>query len=545
MILFKTSQLAFEFRRDCKGVAVVILAIVLPVLMMTFALAIDGMQAIVLRQKLQTAADATTLAVAKRSALDDQLSANELKAYGVEFLAAQFGGAYQIVSFDVSPADASAKLQLTGTSKALFPKVFDVLALDYTVNSAAAFERVKFEIALVLDNSRSINDAELNGVKSAARELVAELIPTGSSGGNTQSMIAVIPFSGLVRLPESERDQWWIDLDDGSAPNHFDHISAISFLDSRGRTRIWRPTRGELFDQIDDHEWDGCVEHRAYPNNVRDIPATVHNPTTWYLPYFAFDIPDVIDSQLADEKDTAANDWIDDDGGACGFPSPENDFYANVGSTCKYGTPGNPVRSNGKMAIHEGDSFPRGPNYQCTISAMQPLTADRDLLDSAIDAMHNNHINVTDLSIGLIWGWHALTPAAPLEQSTEPVSDNVRKILILMSDGASAAPQSTTKNYGAWGFPGDGRIAPHIDHDSEKEDIRNALNERTLEACGNAKDDGIEVVTINYGESTVGTEVLRQCASKDDYFFEASTSSELAAVLKTVGQSIGSLRLTQ
>ena len=521
------------------------LAILLPVVLMICSIAVDGLQAVVFKQKLQNAADATILAVVKKSAVNEHISVNELKKYGEEFLKSQFHGVYKIDSFIVNPGNSSARIELTGNVHGIFSSIFNVEILRYKVISAAEFDRMKLEVALVLDNSRSISDAELAGVKAAAKELVDSLMTVNGTGYSRQTLISIVPFAGTVRLPQSEMGEWWIDLYQGTAPNHRDHINRVSKSVRGGSPYNWNPTRGELFDQVSDQRWAGCVEHRQYPFDTRDFPALKWDPSTWFLPYFAFDIPDIVKGKPVDKADSANNNWLEDDGGVCsgGVPS---DFMENVDNTCKYGVPGQPVTSNSTMADLKGDRIRRGPNFYCTMSPLLPLTSNRDEIFAALDAMVNDHINVTDLTIGLTWGWRALTPSPPLDQSTSENFDNdSHKILILMTDGANASPVAETRNYGAWGFPSDGRLDRSLTIDSKNEVVNAFMDRRTSETCSHAKYANIKVITVNFGTNDDGIELLRNCASSPADFYLAPDVKSLNDVFRSISQSIGTLRLTK
>ena len=524
--------------RDRKGSAILMLALALPVIVMVLSLGVDYARTLVARQKLQNAADTTTLAVVKRSILDGGLGEEDLAAFGRDYLAAQFDGVYRIDGFDIDPSVVTAELSLTGSVSGLFTRIFKTDILDYKVNSAATIGRTAIEVALVLDTSRSISDAELSALKASAMKLVDEIIPP-SSAGSAQTTVSLVPFAGMVRLPVSERGEWWIDAYGGGAPHHFDHINTILYAVG-AKPRFWRPTRGELFDQVTDHEWQGCLEHPPHPNDVNDVEPVRWDPATWFLPYFAFDVLDL----PANSKKQAWNDWLDDDAGGCFTPPDDSDFDANFDTTCKYGSPGRTVRSNGRKGVIKGEKIELGPNYYCTVSPLLPLTSDREALAKAIDGMGNDHVNITDLTIGLMWGWRALSPDPPLAQSPGHPSKERLKFIVLMSDGANAAAQGRGKQYGGWGMPGDGRLGPSIDSGSDDKDIAAVMDGRTLEACANAKRYGITIMSVNFGENTTGSGVLQQCASSGLYY-EATDAAALGDVFRSIGVHIGSLRLTR
>ena len=70
---------------------------------------------------------------------------------------------------------------------------------------------------------------------------------------------------------------------------------------------------------------------------------------------------------------------------------------------------------------------------------MIPLT---DILDSTGWTNLNNKIDAmqasgnTNVTIGLVWGWHSLTPNLPLTEGSDPAPDK-DKVIVLLTDGTN------------------------------------------------------------------------------------------------------------
>ncbi len=60
-----------------------------------------------------------------------------------------------------------------------------------------------------------------------------------------------------------------------------------------------------------------------------------------------------------------------------------------------------------------------------------PLSSDWTALNTMIDQMAAN--GDTNQAIGLAWGWHALTSAAPLDAPVPP--SNTQQVIVLLTDG--------------------------------------------------------------------------------------------------------------
>ena len=61
-----------------------------------------------------------------------------------------------------------------------------------------------------------------------------------------------------------------------------------------------------------------------------------------------------------------------------------------------------------------------------------PLTTDWTALHAKVDAMKAS--GYTNVTIGAVWGWHALTANAPLSQAAAPAPD-LDKVVVVLTDG--------------------------------------------------------------------------------------------------------------
>jgi Mg-chelatase subunit ChlD len=68
-----------------------------------------------------------------------------------------------------------------------------------------------------------------------------------------------------------------------------------------------------------------------------------------------------------------------------------------------------------------------------------PLTTDWTALESMVDTM--NPAGMTNVTIGMMWGWHALSPTEPFTQGQVDRPD-VDKVMILLTDGLNTATAS-------------------------------------------------------------------------------------------------------
>jgi hypothetical protein len=74
-------------------------------------------------------------------------------------------------------------------------------------------------------------------------------------------------------------------------------------------------------------------------------------------------------------------------------------------------------------------------------------------------------------------------------------------------------------------------------------------DELTLEACTNAKAQGIEIFTIGFSTPTdpidqQGLDLMKACATNAEHYFAASDASQLDAAFSAIGIGLGKLRLS-
>jgi Flp pilus assembly protein TadG len=164
-------------------------------------------------------------------------------------------------------------------------------------------------------------------------------------------------------------------------------------------------------------------------------------------------------------------------------------------------------------------------NVHC-VSELLPLSSDKSTIDGKINAMVAE--GNTYIPAGLLWGWHALDSAAPLEggmTKTEMLDKGGRKAIVLMTDGANTISPS---------YPFHGG-----------NDVPNA-NALTASLCANAKADDIQLFTVAFEVSDVTIKsILETCASEPSMAFDAANPTALADAFDTIGKKLANLYLSK
>jgi Flp pilus assembly protein TadG len=122
----------------------------------------------------------------------------------------------------------------------------------------------------------------------------------------------------------------------------------------------------------------------------------------------------------------------------------------------------------------------------------------------------------TNVTIGAVWGWHALTGNDPLPEGSAPAPD-LDKVLILLTDGTNTQNRFTSN-------------AANIDA-------------RTKKVCDNIKAANIKVYTVRVIDGNAG--LLQGCASKADMYYDVQNASALNAVFNTIATNLANLRVSK
>ena len=166
------------------------------------------------------------------------------------------------------------------------------------------------------------------------------------------------------------------------------------------------------------------------------------------------------------------------------------------------------------------DTAPVSSNYQTFYPASDcgslveamPLSTDWSALHSKVDQM--TAAGNTNVTIGLVWGWHALTQGVPFTNATAPAPD-LDKVIVLVTDGENTQNRWTTSS--------------------------SSIDARTAVACTNVKNANIKLYTVRVidGNATL----LRNCATNTNMYYNVQQADQLNGVFSSIAQTLASLRL--
>jgi Flp pilus assembly protein TadG len=161
------------------------------------------------------------------------------------------------------------------------------------------------------------------------------------------------------------------------------------------------------------------------------------------------------------------------------------------------------------------------PVYDCgTLAQLMPLTTNWTALNAKVDQMTPN--GMTNVTIGLAWGFHALTQGAPLAEAAAPATD-LDKVLIILTDGTNTESWKNSNNT--------------VVNQS------NLIDARTKLACDNIKQANIKIYAIRVIDGNA--DLLRDCATNPTMYYDVQDASQLNTVFSAIAQNLANLRLAK
>lgn len=507
------------------------------------------------RSRAQDALDRATLAAAQDlgTVSNAQVEANLRTHYGSFFKPSRdTTSSIDSVAIDNEKGEVTAVAQVTTKTNILRMASIDEMISGF--KSTVALGVSDFDVVMVLDNSGSMAGSKISTLKTAAKDLVSTLIAMNNVTTRTDRVqIGVVPFAASVNVGSGYGPTY-------SGTTRTGNGTGSAWLDVGGVSSIHRENfnagltdnRFDLFARLaaaypayaSALAWRGCVEVRPQPYDVTDATPDTTTPDTMFVPMFAPDEPGYKPSwsYYWTNPSGFSNNYLDDNGGSCtsqAASSNDTQLLEAQGRTCKYQAP---TSSNFRDASSLGTSY--GPNASCTTKPVQPMTRTKATLDTFIDSLAAG--GNTNIHEGVMWGWRALSPAAPFTEGRTGTTERpLKKIMIVMTDGENTYSTNSTVNkstYAAYGFVSEGRLGT-----TSTSNVKTKQDERTALACQNAKQQGnITIYTIAFQVTATATQtLLKNCATAPSFYYPAESNSQLLAVFQQIAKEITQLRVAR
>ncbi|HVU85778.1 MAG TPA: pilus assembly protein [Pirellulales bacterium] len=259
--MIRTIQILIDelarFRAHDGGNIAVIFAIVSVPLLMAVGGALDYARAFRARIDMQDALDAATLAVATDPSLRS-LGSIRVNQLANNFFAANLGESdLKDISLSASfktQGGPSVEAVATGDVIPYFGALFGLSRVPINAKSTAVWGSSRLRVALVLDNTGSMDDdRKMSALKTASHNLLDELEDAATVDGDVY--VSIVPFATGVNVGSSNYAKTWLRWDlfdevNGSCSKK-NYTTKSSCENAR---RTWTATSHR--------NWNGCVTDR-------------------------------------------------------------------------------------------------------------------------------------------------------------------------------------------------------------------------------------------------------------------------------------------
>lgn len=571
--------------------------LMIPLTLLAFG-AVEFHRYTAVRSNLQDALDAAALAVARSTSKDPAV----LQQIGDAVLRAQvpFDANLRLSSFTVTLVNG---VIVTDARVSVTPIIANLVMtgdLQVTGRSEVLREVRGLEVALVLDTTGSMaTNSRITIAKAAAKGFVDQM-KAAAAGTTTPDAvrIALVPFANTVNVgPNSQVPAaTWLDQ------NALSPVHAQVF--HRGETgpgplfqpqEVWNgnPNRFTMLANLG-APWAGCVESRPFPHDTQDTAPGIAQPETLIVPYFAPDEPDQINNARdynPNLPNTAviqgyrySNSYVEDFGRALrgfnqnpatwgwrfgdpwpGYNLQSADPVQVVAAFYRYAAGNNLVEDGwkgvqGRVAKYSGGPLAtrldltggKGPNRGCAVQPLTRLSTNYDALKTDIDNMTIG--GNTNIPMGLVWGWHMVSPNMPFGAS--PASTRgVKRVVVLMTDGDNWLGSDVDDDLGNMNgseYSGTGYAWQNRLGTTSRDPLvrQAALNGRLTTLCNNmrgtdAQNPNVIVYTIRVEVTGGDPNLLRNCATQPDMFYDVRDAAALTDVFIKIARSIQNLRIAK
>jgi Flp pilus assembly protein TadG len=522
--------------RDRRGNIAMMFGLTAIPMVIGIGVAVDATRAYTVKVRLGNALDAAALAVG--STFGDtpaQLQTRLQNYFTANYPASAIG---QNISVSMSdPTQPVINVTATAQVPLTFMRLVPGLPpITVTVSNQITKGFSGLELALVLDNTGSMlcGDQELNNCPAgtppdhmdllvqAANSMVSTLYQ--NTADTSKLKIAVVPYVTTVNVAQA----FGANLNtyiarDGNG--HYIDIHGNPIKDINNNFITYDATQTE-----NTGEWRGCV---IEPTGNPQPPGVT-----------------------AEDGGNSGPDFSEPVGGWGGLKW--NAFYwpTNTKSPGQQGynnwNAGNITYSHAEgTAVSGWDRSSRGPNNGCP-TPMIRLTSTEATITNAIAGLKAWDAGGTQIHVGMIWGWRAISPNPPFSdgqpyQPNGPTPGGWLKVVVLETDGVNELPDPL--HLTGLSMLGDGKFGS-----TNQNTALNNLNSRLTKICNNMKNAGIIIYTIGLGSQGSTNYVLQQCAGSNQayanagitgQFIPATDGAQLQSAFQTLAQQLLTLRLTK
>ncbi len=529
-----------RFILDRSGAFAPTTALLVVPLLVSAGLAVDYTNILRVRSELQDSVDSAALAVANKN---DQLNDIEADSLADSFVDENFDP--QFTQMSVSRSGQQVTVSARTKVTLAFGGLFGFRKVDLEVSAKTEVAYANYEIALALDTTGSMAGGKLVAMKDSVTGMIDTMVAQNAGRGLLK--FSIVPFSSMVNVGT----QFGPAYDGAGAVTR----QPASWLDSLAESPFAQSdldpgvSRFALYKHLN-MPWPGCIEHRPVTGGVdygiNDVEPNPANPQTLFVPSFASDEPNMSgfpNSYLSDLGNPIGSGTVEGRMaryGAVYLPSFKSmTFNQQIAASASWA----PVFPDYSQQSFFGN-YPvnKGPDFSCDVQPITALTNNYPALKAKVNSLVAQ--GSTNIVEGAAWGWKTLSPTLPFAEGVAYGKTGTRKILVILTDGTNnlgPLPNSLGSSYGSYGYLVNGRLGLSSGSGTQ---VTNAMNDRTLQVCNNAKAVGIEIYTIKLEEPNVVTgNLLRDCATDADHYFDVPNRSLLDDAFAKIKDKIELVRI--
>ncbi len=501
----RVRSLLYRFGDDHSGTIAILTGLLVVPLILAVGLFLDYSRSLVAREKLANAIDAAALAVG--ASAGKHLSDAEIKQLAQSYFDANYPPAERgwVAPLDVQVDGDVVTIAASGKVDTTLMRLAKINEVDIGARTEVTRKQNKVELVMALDTTGSMAGSKLSALKTASKGLVEDLLKDEDDADYVK--IGLVPFSAAVNVGADKKASGWIDENAQSSIHAEDFRAGINLFD--------------LYDDIRNKDWGGCVRARPAPYDVSDDEPNPSMPDTLFVPYFAPDEPDGSDP-------TYPNNYLGDKA------AKKDSADKRQRSTAKY--------DDATVSL-TNISAGRGPDFNCPAQAILPLTNVKDDIIDELDDMAAKGSTV--VPEGLAWGWRVASPGEPYTEGVAYDDDDTIKAIVLLTDGNNDIGGGMNNHngsfYNAFGYP----TSDHLG-DDDGDDAEDVLDDKTAALCVNVKAQGIRLYTITFQvSSTRIRNLLRTCATEPSMYYNTQTGADLKDVFADIAKGLNKLRISK
>ena len=206
----QSNPIISRFMRKKRGTVAMAFAISLVPTIGVMGVAFDYMRAGESQAKLQVAVDSAALAAGASSMTDT----NKLATLIDNYIAVNGKGLTGFKVTDITNttnANNDVIIKVKGTMDTAVMRIFGINQINIGVQTDVSRAKDgRAEIALVLDTTGSMAGSKISTLKTAAKNLIADLLKANDGKTDPIVKIGIVPFAQYVNVGVSRRNESWI-----------------------------------------------------------------------------------------------------------------------------------------------------------------------------------------------------------------------------------------------------------------------------------------------------------------------------------------------